>query len=199
MNIQIKPGVQILFIDDRFLSVCNVISEAFRLHGEVCVLTSAADGVHGENSFHKTGLGWDFRAYFKPVYGRIYITIRNTLKQLDSCYDTVFEKQKGNEHFHVEYDQRRADKLRLDKTGLEIYNPNNKEVYDMAKAANWTWLISLAATILGVILKNVTKKFRDEAEKWINDKYKEALETENPWDDMFFETLAKILSIELPD
>jgi len=198
MNIQIKPGVQLLFIDDRSLTVFSVVNEAFRLYDEVCVLTSAADGEHGKDSYHKDGLAWDFRAAYNRLYSRIYKAIRTTLKNVDSCYDIVFETQKGNEHIHVEYDERRAQKQRSDQTGLDINNPNLKEENDMAKATTYKWILSVAALLLGKIVQEVTKKFRDEITEWVTKKYAEALETDNPWDDMFFEFLAKMLDVPLP-
>lgn len=197
MNIQIKPGVQLLFIDDRSLTVFNVVSEAFRLYGEVVVMTSAADGEHGKDSYHKDGLAWDFRAHFKPLYSRIYKTIRTTLKNIDGCYDVVFEKQKGNEHIHIEYDQRRAEKLRSDQTGLDIDNPKLREDLNMANPTTTKWILSVAAVLLGNLVKIITKKFREELEEWVTKKYAEALETENPFDDLFFEFLAKMLDIEI--
>lgn len=65
----------------------------------------------------------------------------------------------------------------------------------MTSPARWSWLLDLAILILGPIVRLISVTFRDELTEFIQKKYKEALQTENPWDDFFFEFLAKLLGI----
>lgn len=65
----------------------------------------------------------------------------------------------------------------------------------MPSPANWNWLIGIIVAVLGPIVRLISAKFRDELTEWVQKKYKEALATENPWDDFFFEFLAKLLGI----
>lgn len=59
-------------------------------------------------------------------------------------------------------------------------------------------LLTLIANILKPLIGIVTKEFRDDVSKWVVDHYQKALATDNPWDDLFFEFLAKMLSVDLP-
>lgn len=198
MNILIKEGVVLIFIDDKALTVFNVVSEAFRLYGGVALLTSAADGIHGKDSYHNDGHAWDFRAMNDRLCGKVYRAIRFTLKSKNSCYDTVFEKQKGNEHFHIEYDDRRADEIRRNPASLDIDNQKLREDEKMAKETTYKFILSVVVALLGPLLKLITKKFRDELTTWVTSKYAEALATENPFDDLFFEFLIRALDLPIP-
>ena len=197
MNISIKKGVQILFIDDRTMMLFGIVASYYQAYGLSCVMTAAADGKHMMGSYHPEGFAFDFRAKKEVRYANMYISLRNKLKCVSRYYDLAFEKQKGNEHIHIEYDYRREQKEQQNGVTVLDVKLNERGIRKMAKSANWQWVINLAAMVLGVILKQVTKKFRDETEKWIKEKYLEALETDNPWDDMFFDFLAKCLDVDI--
>lgn len=62
---------------------------------------------------------------------------------------------------------------------------------------NWKVILKAVSLLLVPIMRLVSKQFKDELEKFIEKKYKEALETENPWDDFLFETLAFWFGIDL--
>ena len=61
---------------------------------------------------------------------------------------------------------------------------------------NWTFAINIATTILKPLIPIITNTFREQVEKQVIEWAKRAEETENPWDDVFFDTLKKILGID---
>lgn len=63
--------------------------------------------------------------------------------------------------------------------------------------AIWTVVVRIVAKILGPILALVTAAFREELIEFVKERYKKALETENPWDDFFFKLLADMFAIKL--
>lgn len=67
----------------------------------------------------------------------------------------------------------------------------------MAVGNTFRSVFKIIALVLRPALKLITAKFREELETWLNRKYAEALETENPWDDWLFEMLATALGITL--
>jgi len=66
------------------------------------------------------------------------------------------------------------------------------------KARMSGWLINLIVLILKVILAAVTPILRDALEEFLIQKYLDALQTENPYDELLFEFLLRILSIPIP-
>lgn len=65
-------------------------------------------------------------------------------------------------------------------------------------AVSLPWLLGLIAVVIKPVVQALSKKFRDEIQRWITREYAEALETDNPWDDYLFTFLAKMLGVELP-
>ena len=64
-------------------------------------------------------------------------------------------------------------------------------------AVQWKGILRGISLLLVPIMRMVTKQFKDELEDFIQKKYKEALLTENPWDDFLFETLAMWFGTDL--
>jgi hypothetical protein len=197
MKLFIKEGVYIKFIDEIFLRVVSVVTTTFSIKGKKTYLTSACDGVHGKNSYHPEGWGWDFDVLDDVITNKEYLTIRNTLKMIDPYYDLVFEKTPGNEHIHVEYDVRRKALKENNSSSKELDSNIKSQSEENEMKIVWKDLIILIAKVLSPVLAAITKKFRDEIEVWVKKKYTEALETDNPWDDFFFEILAAMLKVDI--
>lgn len=112
MLINVKNGVFISVINDHFITVCGVVSMVFGDQGHIPWLTSAADGKHIEGSYHPVGLAWDFRTRGVSDAYTVADLIRKRLREVDSCYDVVYGDPQHRDHIHIEYDRRRAEKLR---------------------------------------------------------------------------------------
>lgn len=199
MNILCKNTVHLKAIDTKLITVCHVVYGLTRQGRGQVFLTSGTDGEHGKNSYHPDGLAWDFDKlddYFTKWEVR---HIKMTLKVIDPFYDVVYENEIGNEHLHVEYDQRRADKHKnnLPSKVIKIQNKPFREGITMSNT--FKAIIRIVASIIGPILRLVTARFRDELTEWVRKEYSEALETENPWDDFLFETIAGMFKITLPE
>jgi len=67
-----------------------------------------------------------------------------------------------------------------------------------AMALSSDWIMDLLVPILKVILAAITPFLRAALEEFLIKEYKEALETENEFDDLLFEFLLRILSIPIP-
>lgn len=59
--------------------------------------------------------------------------------------------------------------------------------------------IGVGSRVLGATLKVVTPHLRRALEDFLADKYKEAVETPNPWDDHFYAVLMEVLDVEKPE
>ena len=84
---------------------CLVIEEVFASYGVECVVTSANDSKHGDNSWHFKGRALDFRTRYDALNGKEQ-ELRMTVKAaLGDEFDVVMEAVgTDNEHLHVEYD-----------------------------------------------------------------------------------------------
>jgi len=198
LNIIVKDTVRIKRILPQFFIVCLHVSSVYKKRNLECVLTSANDSTHMQNSYHYEDLAWDFRIQNRNLTFSLYEEILDGLRSVSPYFDVVPESHPGNEHIHIEYDSRR--KIREQGEDIfSVYDLNIKKNYEEGKkmAVNWKKVISFALFFLKPALKLVSKFLRDEIEKAVQSWYRKALETENPWDDFFVEQLAQVLDIEL--
>lgn len=63
---------------------------------------------------------------------------------------------------------------------------------------SWMWLIQLVASALGPILGSLTPVVKAALNDFLTNLYKQALATENPWDDYVVGMLLDILAIPRP-
>lgn len=198
MKIYLKQGVRLLFINDILCEVLRVLFEAFSERNIRVVMTSGSDGQHGLNSYHTIGYAWDFRTSEIPREQLPVVTyqIAMNLKRISQYFDVVLEHDP--EHLHVEFDLRRQSREGTDIPSSTVLDNSNQEGKEQKKmAVSWKWLLSLVALALRPLMSAITEKFRDEIAEWIQKMYDKAKETDNPMDDLFFEWLAKMLSIDL--
>ncbi len=82
------------------MQICNiVVAICYYKFNQVCVITSAVDGVHSEKSLHKKGRAVDYRTwYFED--DQLEHLVKEIRKNLPSGYDVVLEQ----DHLHIEYD-----------------------------------------------------------------------------------------------
>lgn len=197
MFLAIKDTVKIGFINDLVITIFKIVCAAANKPGRTVCLTSAKDGEHGKNSYHKDGFAWDFDIIGGDFTKAEIKEITLVLKSIDQFIDVVYETVPGNEHLHVEYDLRRKAKKEKTTGETAVKIQTNKINGGISMSNTWKWVINVVGTILGPILKLVTAKFRTELEDFIQKKYTEAKETENPWDDFLFETLAGLFKISV--
>ena len=106
--ISIKPGVKLqcpkLSASGRTISsvwgvALPVIASVYESGGYECVITSAFDGVHKQDSLHYIGRALDFRTRHltDPLAFNIATAIR---RALGPDFDVVLEE----DHIHIEYD-----------------------------------------------------------------------------------------------
>lgn len=197
MNILLKDTTRLKAIDNRLITVCHVVYGLTRQGKSQVYLTSGIDGEHGFNSYHPEGLAWDFDRLDGNFTRKEVRYIKLTLKAIDPFYDVVYESTPGNEHLHIEWDRRRAEESKNNSTERSIQIQNKSFTGETKMGRTMKWLIDIVALVLGPVLRVVTAKFREDIENFIKEKYAEALETENPWDDFLFETLAAFFKINL--
>jgi len=115
LTILCNENVHIKFINDIFLQAMVVVYNEFVSNGKIPVISSAADGDHSKDSYHKYGFAWDILADYPDDYETIYLPIRQKLKAIDKYYDLVFGTDDHKHHIHIEYDYRRymRDKYKL--------------------------------------------------------------------------------------
>lgn len=116
MLIEVKKGVFIKEINDHFITVCGVVSKVYYDHENVVpTLTSAADGQHLDASYHYVGLAWDFRTHNLMRPELIAGIISDQLREVDPCYDVVYGDPHHIDHIHIEWDRRRAERLKREE------------------------------------------------------------------------------------
>jgi len=197
MNIQVKKGVEIKCINTQLITVCHVVYGLSRQGDGQVFLTSASDGLHGEGSYHPEGNAWDFDKLNDNFTRKEALCIKLTLKAISPFYDIVLEKEKDNHHLHIEWDRRRAEKHKNNRStkAVQIQTKPLREGITMSNT--FKAIIRIVASVIGPILRLVTARFREELIEWVQKEYGEALETENPWDDFLFETIAGMFKIPL--
>ena len=109
MKINCKEGVWFKFIDDRFLELAGIIESVYHPYGITPTVTSACDGKHSKNSYHKDGLAWDWRIWHLPTEDlpKIADKIRRKARLINPRYDVVYGDEKHKTHIHTELDIRK--------------------------------------------------------------------------------------------
>jgi hypothetical protein len=67
----------------------------------------------------------------------------------------------------------------------------------MSQSKSLPWYIGLAADLLSVFVPLMTAAIRDKLTRWVKENYQEALSTPNPFDDMVFLFLGRVLAIDM--
>lgn len=93
--LKLKPGVRLGGMRPELVPALIAAAEVF----PDFIVTSVTDGVHGERSFHYSGLAFDARTRDLSAGEAEAITER-LRDALSACYDVVLE----SDHLHVEYD-----------------------------------------------------------------------------------------------
>lgn len=106
--ISIKPGVSILGLKPEALFGLVIANSVFDAHDADMILTSGGEGKHGRGSLHFSGLAFDLRSKHLSA-----LVLNKILKDLRMClglsFDVLLEqKGKRNEHFHIEYQPKKA-------------------------------------------------------------------------------------------
>jgi len=79
--------------------------------------------------------------------------------------------------------------------------PRQKQTGDFRfpnPGVNWDWLINILVAALSVIIPVITRGIRDQLQKLLDDLYKKAHETANPWDDYLISLLMRICGFTPP-
>lgn len=61
------------------------------------------------------------------------------------------------------------------------------------------WTLKILGKVVGAILPVVTPIFRKKLTAFLTEQYRDALETDNPWDDMLFRILLIGCGIPVPE
>lgn len=92
----IKPGVKLTGIRSEILLAAVVAEGVYRNEGQQCMITSALDGKHMDNSLHYSGQAIDLRiAGLKDAKS----TADAIRVALGAEFDVILE----SDHIHVEY------------------------------------------------------------------------------------------------
>lgn len=82
----------------------QVVESIYREIGKDCVITSANDSKHSDNSFHKKDGALDFRTHILSDSQKDYV-LSEMKRRLNDSYDILLEgRGTSNEHFHIEND-----------------------------------------------------------------------------------------------
>ena len=111
MKIALKEGVSIKEINRPFWDLCLVLWRVWNDFGHgVLRLTSAADGIHGVNSYHPKGLAWDWGLWgmSETEAEQVANALRRELAGIHHAFQVVYGDAKHKDHIHVEYDLKRA-------------------------------------------------------------------------------------------
>lgn len=76
-----------------------IIAARLEQYGSPCVITSAFDGKHRDDSLHYTGRALDFRSWHVPFVA-LPDLVAQLREDLARDFDVVLEK----DHIHIEYD-----------------------------------------------------------------------------------------------
>lgn len=89
-------------LSSQLLLVLFVATEAYRVNGFDCIVTSLNDSRHSKTSLHYSGNGGDLRIKGIPpsIVGKIHAQIVDSLNQ---DYDVILEPN----HIHIEYQPKR--------------------------------------------------------------------------------------------
>lgn len=60
-------------------------------------------------------------------------------------------------------------------------------------------VLSILARVVGIILAQATPRLREALIDFLTERYREALKTSNPWDDMLFRVLLIGCGIPVPE
>lgn len=106
--ITIKEGVSILGLKPEALMGLMIANSVFVRYDADMILTSGGEGRHSRGSLHFAGLAIDLRSRHLADRTRAAI-LRDLRRCLGKSFDVVLEcKGKANEHFHVEYQPKKA-------------------------------------------------------------------------------------------
>lgn len=106
--IETKEGVLVYGLKAEALLALIVTDQVMEKHGiKRCVLTSAADGEHSENSYHYGGDAIDIRDWYFDSDEQKEVVVAEIRARLTKEYDVVVEST----HIHIEFDRRRAADL----------------------------------------------------------------------------------------
>ena len=105
---KLKSGVRLTKLSTQMVLAVLVVDGIFIKRGLECVITSANDSKHGDNSLHYEGNAMDFRTHYTELNG-LEQGIRDEIKEsLGDDFDVVLEAVgTPNEHLHVEYDPKK--------------------------------------------------------------------------------------------
>lgn len=108
--IQLKPGARILGLTSEILFGIIVVESVYRDNGiSNCVVTHVTDGAHSVGSHHYKGCAFDLRTHNIPdtdTRARIHGQLKEALGE---DFDVLWESRNTpNEHFHIEFDPKRA-------------------------------------------------------------------------------------------
>lgn len=102
---KLKAGVRLADLCPQMVLAATVIDGICTRRWIECVITSANDSKHGDNSWHYKGRALDFRTHFEELNGQEQ-SFRDEVKvALGDEFDVVLEGVgTPNEHLHVEWD-----------------------------------------------------------------------------------------------
>jgi len=104
MEIHIKQGVWILYINDPFLAFCQGLWEVWQRWGDTPTITSGCEGQHMEGSLHYKGLAWDVRIWGIHDPYTMAQQLDRHLNAGAKMYDLRYGDEYHRYHIHVEYD-----------------------------------------------------------------------------------------------
>ena len=107
--IRLMPGVRIFGIRPELTAILMVVDGVFADAGYPCIVTSGMEGSHSWGSLHYSGCALDLRSqHIKTVEEKQKIEQQCREHCGPDCDVILEDVGLPNEHFHVEYQPKRA-------------------------------------------------------------------------------------------
>jgi len=116
--LKFKEAVRLYSLKPELVIALLIADQVCAEYDTECLINSVNDGKHGQSSFHYNGLAFDLDTHDGSGAGRYCkfpvsasVAADEIRNRLPPDFDVIFESSPGNEHIHIEYQPKRANRL----------------------------------------------------------------------------------------